>query len=194
MEYRVFWKPYGGVLEKNRDEGVIFVDKNAEPVDGFAVYNIVHRGLDRNKRPYAIATPVMRINSNEMLALCREASYASSWNIGVHKLRLERAFPGFNCYDLVSIVKLCEKVGQDAVVVAAYTMPDCSNECFTVCSDSWSNHRIKTYGLVRISYTNGEEEFQTACWVFKNRDRLINTEIVVYGNTADSLLMEFHSV
>ena len=196
MEYRIYANPVGGLLSRiHGADGFVFCDKKSKPFEGCGLFKIVHTGLDKNKKQYSIAVPIMPIESKGIFSICSDVIAGRfEGNDNVCKIRLKNAYPDFEVCDIESLVRLCNKVGQSRVVTVANTPAACSGVDFEVADIYAFDREITTNRQVQIRYVNGEYAWVTPGWIYKNRDRLVNTEMQVLGSTADSMRIKFAHV
>lgn len=198
MEYKMYYSDGAdSVLDNPRDFGepVVFCDRASDPYKGWGIYEITYRGKDKRGRDFMVANPVLAPGRNELYHACQAAQKSGTWERSAYKARLSVAFPWFHCIDLVSIVKLCNKVGS-AKVEDALAKPQPTDGLDFEFDSAWPHdetpYSVST--LATIRYVNGERACQRLSWIYKNREHLVNYQLVVYGNTADNLRISIRKV
>lgn len=166
--------------------GAVFCDRASTPLEGISLYKIRHQGIGKNSKPYTIVEPVMYIGAASFLFQYLLDGKTSDTDMYLKRISLHFKKEIKSVEDLMPLVK---EHGDDSVYDVAVTKIDCTNVDFSVVQ--LKNIAVKPSHLMIVEYVNGETDWMTAAEVYKNRDRLVNTTITVWGNTADTLRIEF---
>ena len=195
-EYKIFgrhsgWNPM--ILERNEDDGIVFCSKTFQPFEQRGLYKMVHHGLDKNKKPFSIAEPVLDIpyDYNGLYNLVIDSLYK---NPSQHNARVRMALDlefDNEPFDLDKLLGLVDTYGAEKINDLAVT-PICKDGVdFEIIANGSETRRMRPGSQLCVQYVTGETEFQNASWVYKNRDHLVNWGITVFGATADTLEIQF---
>ena len=179
------------VCEHYSCDVLVFCDKEHKPFDEAGVYRIKKRGIDKFGNKFIIVVPVRVV---DWFVYKRILGFQSMTNFKQERYRLSVRYPEYNYEDYQGILELVAKVGYEEFCNAAFTPLDTSTEKFWVDPRYWPGEKRKPEGLVHICYANGEQEYVNASFVYKARDRLVNTVVNVFGSTADNLYLSFECI
>lgn len=195
-EYKVIGRYHGWnhmVLDRSKSGGIVFCSKTFQPFEQRGLYKMVHHGLDKNKRSFSIAEPVLDIpyDYDGLYNLVNDALYKnpSQYNARVRvALDLEFDDKPFGLNELLGLV---DTYGAEKINDLAAT-PICKDGVdFEIIASGSETRRMRPGSQLCVQYVTGETEFQNASWVYKNRDHLVNWGITVFGTTADTLEIQF---
>jgi len=180
----------GGVLEDKGSKGVVFCSKNHMPIYGYGVYNIIRNGTDKNGRRYSIAEPVVPVSTSDV-AVFKAAENIHSWPDSVYCKRLQKAYPGIEKKGLFGLVKLLQSEDYGRIGVIALNPVGVPADHFYVNRNCCTDLKLKPSAMVSVTYGDGQQGHVPASWVYKNRAKLVDTEITVFGDKADNLRLSF---
>ena len=209
-EYAIFYSrryPNPSVLDISSDNGVTFCAKEHDPFRQCGVYKIVHSGLDKHRKPYRIAEPVFELSvkyydviqlaedvvcrNNRQHLVCGE--HYNKQRVQEHRLNKHFGRDAYTLIDIDWLTGLFKTYPLEEIhniINKADISDDMDFELKTVTP----NVKYRPGDSILVYYLNGESEWKTAAWIYKNNDRLLNCEIIVRGHNADTLVLEFHRV
>ena len=179
------FKGQGGALGYSEETGPMFCHRDCEPLHGYSLYEIVHTGIGKNRKPYSFVKPVRVLGGCAPLAEMIYSGRTSEYCQDLYRLAVRY---DTDIYEMDDLLYLIEQYGIDDVCEAARKPLDCSNVDFEIARLPITCGITKS---VLIDYVNGESEFVPASFIYSNKDRLVNAVITVYGTNVDNMYMKF---